>query len=52
MLKFIIGFFLGAIFTFALCFAALVAKDERDIKRRKLHNETGAFWHNKKERNK
>lgn len=52
MLKFIIGFFLGAIFTFVLCAVVLIAKDERDTKRRIRNNETGAFWHNKKERNK
>ena len=52
MLKFITGFVFGAAMMFILCAVALIAKDERDIKRRKLHNETGAFWHNKKERNK
>jgi hypothetical protein len=45
MIKFIVGFVMGFAFAFLVCGAALIAKDERDLKRRR--NETGAFWHNK-----
>ena len=50
MLKFITGFVFGAAMMFILCAVALIAKDERDTKRRIRNNETGAFWHNKKKR--
>jgi len=50
MIKFAIGFVMGFVFAFLVCGIALIAKDERDLKRRRLRNETGAFWHNKKER--
>ena len=45
MIKFAIGFVMGFAFAFLVCGAALIAKDERDLKRSR--NKTGAFWHNK-----
>jgi|TARA_R110000787_G_scaffold76314_1_gene168381 hypothetical protein len=47
MINFIIGFVMGFVSAFLVCGTALIAKDERDLKRRRLRNETGAFWHNK-----
>ena len=47
MIKFAIGFVMGFAFAFLVCGAALIAKDERALKIRRLRNETGAFWHNK-----
>jgi len=48
MMKFIIGFVLGCIFTFLVCGITLMIRDEKEVKKRRQRmNKAGTPWSRK-----